>query len=118
MKTHEIIKKLRLEKGWSQTQLAEMLKISSAGMSHLESGRNSPSLEMVKKIAKLFNVSLDYIVNGKESTGEISEDELEVLIAMREDTAFKEVAIEAAKLKKKVISYLKSYNSQQEAMHA
>jgi transcriptional regulator with XRE-family HTH domain len=118
MKTGEIIKTLRKEKGLNQGELGKIIGLTDSAISSIESGRSEITTKALKKASEFFEVTADYILTGKESTGEISEEEREVLNAMREDTAFKEVAIEAAKLKKKVINYLKNYNALQETMHA
>ncbi len=115
MKPGERIKELRtkIKPKLTQEDLGEKIGESGKTISGIESGRSDLSSEQLIKISNFFKVTTDYILTGKESTNEISEEEREVLTAMREDTAFKEVAVEAAKLKKKVISYLKSYQIQQ-----
>lgn len=112
MTTGETIKKLRKKRGWNQTQLGEKVGLSFGGIASIEQDRADPSKATTLKLAEIFGVTTDYLLTGKESTGEISDEEREVLTAMREDNAFKEVAIEAAKLKKKVISYFKNYQQQ------
>lgn len=112
MKTGEIIKKLRKERGWNQTELGEKIGLTYGGIASIEQGRADPTKKITIKLAEIFEVSTDYILTGKESTGEISEEEREVLNAMREDVAFRQVAIEATKLKKKVINCFKNYRTQ------
>lgn len=62
MKMHEKIKKLRKDRGWSQGELAEKLGVHTTHVSRLETGRYAPSLELMKKIAELFEVTTDYLL--------------------------------------------------------
>ncbi len=62
MKTHRVITDLRKEKGWSQAELAVMTGISQVMVGKYERGDAVPSIEVAKKIADAFGVSLDYLV--------------------------------------------------------
>lgn len=53
---------LRKEKGWSQTDLAKKIGSSRESISKYEKDSVMPSIEMAKKIADAFEVSLDYLV--------------------------------------------------------
>ena len=55
------IKKLRAEKGLTQEQFSQKLNISRQAVSNWENNRNLPDIEMLYEIAKLFNVSVDYL---------------------------------------------------------
>jgi transcriptional regulator with XRE-family HTH domain len=55
------IKQLRQQRGWSQTQLAKKLNVHQKQISGYERGIHSPSIELLIRMAELFNVSLDYI---------------------------------------------------------
>jgi transcriptional regulator with XRE-family HTH domain len=57
----ERIKRLRQERGWSQSQLAQKLKVHQKQISGYERGVHLPSTELLIKVAELFNVSLDYL---------------------------------------------------------
>lgn len=61
------IKKYREKLGFSQDQLAEMLYVTRQSVSKWESGDAVPDLEKIVKMSKIFNVSLDNLVLGKES---------------------------------------------------
>lgn len=56
------LKMLRNEKKLKQKQLADYLSYGHTAISNYESGRNEPSIADLKKIAKYFNVSLDYLM--------------------------------------------------------
>lgn len=62
MKTSKIIMDLRKEKGWSQGDLASKTGISQVMVGKYERGDASPSIEVAKKIADAFGVSMDYLV--------------------------------------------------------
>ncbi len=55
------IKQLRQQRGWSQAQLSKKLNVHQKQISGYERGIHSPSIELLVRIAELFNVSLDYI---------------------------------------------------------
>lgn len=56
------IKALRESRNLSQAKLAELLHFNQTAVSQWERGTTSPSIEALKKIARLFNVSIDYLV--------------------------------------------------------
>ena len=58
----EIIARLRTEKGLKQNQLSAMLSISPGNLSNYEHGVYWPALDMLCRIADLFNVSTDFLV--------------------------------------------------------
>ena len=61
------IAKLRKKAGMSQLQLAEKLNIGASAVGMYEQGRRTPSIELVIQLANLFEVSLDYLITGRES---------------------------------------------------
>lgn len=62
MQTGKIITELRDKMGWSQTELADKSGASRVMIGKYERGEASPSIEVAKKIADAFEVSLDYLV--------------------------------------------------------
>lgn len=62
MKTNIIISSLRKERGWSQNDVATKTGISQVMVGKYERGDAVPSIEIAKKIADVFEVSLDYLV--------------------------------------------------------
>lgn len=57
----ETLKRLRIEAGFSQITLAEKLQVSKCIVSYWENNLSEPTLSNLKKIALLFNVSIDYL---------------------------------------------------------
>jgi transcriptional regulator with XRE-family HTH domain len=62
MKTSKNIAELRKKMNWSQSELAEKTGISQVMVGKYERGDAVPSLEVAKKIADAFEVSLDSLV--------------------------------------------------------
>ena len=60
------IKSLRVENHLSQKQLAEQLGISQNAVSQWEKGNRSPSLEMVIRMAEIFNVPAADLLDSKK----------------------------------------------------
>lgn len=58
---------LRQAKGWLQQQLADAAGLSKGGVTQLEQGRRSPSLETAIAIARAMGVSLDSLVREPAS---------------------------------------------------
>jgi transcriptional regulator with XRE-family HTH domain len=54
--------RLRIEKGWSQAELAERAGTKQANISRLESGLSNPSINFLQKLAKALdtNISLKF----------------------------------------------------------
>ena len=62
------LKTIRKEHKLNQLKVAMDLNISREALSHYENGKREPSLDMLRKLSEYFNVSIDYLVNGKEFT--------------------------------------------------
>jgi len=58
------IRKLRLEKGYTQKELADKLGISESAVSLIENGKRKLKLETAIKLAEIFGVSLDELVKN------------------------------------------------------
>lgn len=56
------IKELRTAKHLTQEELGNILSIQKAAISKYENGRADPSMDILRKMAALFNVSTDYIL--------------------------------------------------------
>ncbi len=60
------LKNVRKERNLNQLKVALDLNISREALSHYENGKREPSLAMLNKMSDYFNVSIDYLINGKE----------------------------------------------------
>ncbi|HFH9916809.1 TPA: helix-turn-helix domain-containing protein [Streptococcus suis] len=65
------IRVLRTTNNLSQDELAENLYISRQAVSKWENGEATPDIDKLVQLAKIFGVSLDYLVLGKEPEKEI-----------------------------------------------
>ena len=63
---NEKIKKLRISYNMSQVDLAKRLGVSKQCVSNWENDNVQPSIEMLIKIARIFNVSTDYLLDLDE----------------------------------------------------
>lgn len=58
------IAQLRLQKGWSQAELALRTKTSQSYIARLELGRTDPQVSTARKIAKALGVSIEVFVDA------------------------------------------------------
>lgn len=56
------LKELRQENNYSQYEIADIIGIAQVTYSHYELGRRSVSIQNLVKIAKIYNVSTDYLL--------------------------------------------------------
>lgn len=57
-----ILKKLRIEKGKTQQELAKVLNVTQSTYNYYEVGKTQPNIEQLKKIADYFEISIDTLV--------------------------------------------------------
>ena len=60
------LKAIRKAKHLNQQKVALDLNISLEALSYYENGKREPSLELLKKMSDYFNVSIDYLITGKD----------------------------------------------------
>ncbi|MEI3614612.1 helix-turn-helix domain-containing protein [Pseudogracilibacillus sp. SO30301A] len=70
----ERLKKLRGEKGYKQITVAEKVGIKNNTLSSYEASKRQPDFDTLKKLANLYDVSIDYIITGNEHSN--SPDEM------------------------------------------
>ena len=63
------LKLIRKKKKLSQLRVAMDLNISREALSYYENGKRSPDIGMLRLLSGYFNVSIDYLINGKEFGG-------------------------------------------------
>jgi transcriptional regulator with XRE-family HTH domain len=56
---------LRVDKGWSQAELAKRIGVSASAVGMYEQGRREPSLALVVCLAQALDVTTDYLLTGK-----------------------------------------------------
>ena len=67
MKFAQRLKELRLKKGLSQQELADIIRKSKSLISMYESGERVPPFETQEVIADYFNVGLDYLMGRRDA---------------------------------------------------
>ena len=78
----ETVEHMRLEKGWTQEELAKEVGTSQSAIHRIEKGGQNVSLEMIKKLSEVFGTQILSINDsasqsfrirgGKELSGEIT----------------------------------------------
>ena len=80
------LKALRLEKNFTQKQIAERIGLATSAISSYESGMRYPSYDVLVKLARIFHVSTDYLL-GMTNTRNIdvtglTDDEIELIVRL------------------------------------
>lgn len=84
------LKHLREIRGYTHTELAELLEVSYPQIYRYEAGKSDPSGDVISRMANLFNVTTDYLLGiTDDSSPQIRVDNLtptekKVLAAMRQ----------------------------------
>lgn len=60
------LKIIRKQKKYSQLKVAMDLSISREALSYYENGKRSPDVDMLVLLSNYFNVSIDFLIHGKE----------------------------------------------------
>lgn len=91
------ITKLRKEHNYSQVQLAELLHVSQSAVSQWELGKAFPDLLTAQKLALLFGVTIDDLLNNsdyitvgsiasiRKNCGQLNDEGLKKVISYTED---------------------------------
>lgn len=69
MKFNERLRRLRKLRDLSQKDLAKKLNVNQSTVAYYESGRNTPSYDVMKKIATVFGVTTDFLL-GRPHKGD------------------------------------------------
>lgn len=83
MELSQKLQQLRKQKGYTQEDLAKKLFVSRTAISKWESGRGYPSIESLKAIAKVFDVTVDFFLSGEEMMAVFTEDKKQTLFQNR-----------------------------------
>lgn len=85
---------IRKSKRFKQTELAEMLNISQQVISNIERGVTAPDIEQLKKIADIYNISLDQLVGRKFFSDDTDEVERKIISYIKQmDDEGKELSL-------------------------
>ena len=75
------IKQLRIKNKITQEQLADRLNITLSMLGKIERGQRGISIDLLIEIAQYFQISLDFIVLGKEQQSDFIKGELNSIIS-------------------------------------
>jgi len=64
----KIITKLRLDRGYTQQELSDSIGIAQQTYGGYEKGRHEPSVEILIRLADIYNISMDFITGRYIST--------------------------------------------------
>lgn len=101
-----IIKRIKStldEHGVKATPISYKLGLSSTWFSEINSGKNKPSLYVLSKVSKFFNVSLDYLVFGN-----VNQDYELPVLAKEDKDFFSEFNKLDPEHKKEVLSFIRA----------
>lgn len=59
------IRELRRKAGYTQAMLAEKIGVTTSAVGFWEVNRRQPDIVAITKIAEIFNVSTDYLINNQ-----------------------------------------------------
>ena len=84
-----IVRKLRLEKGWSQEQLAEICGLSTRTIQRIERGQK-PSLESLKSLAAVFEIEVTDLTKetAMSQQAQITAEEEKAIVYVRDIKGF------------------------------
>lgn len=67
---------LRRSKGWSQPEVGKLIGTSGAIIGRYERGEMTPSIEVAKKLAEAFSVTVDYLVSPASSANVVQDSSM------------------------------------------
>ena len=99
----EKIYKFRKEKGLSQEELADQLNVSRQSISKWETDNGYPETEKIIKMAKIFNVTIDYLLNNENDKSKIEKIDNGIYVSEEKITGF--LSYEKRKSFKRALSF-------------
>lgn len=74
------VKRLRLEKKMSLTELADQAGVAKSYLSSLERNlQSNPSIQFLEKIATVLGVTVDYFILNKQNTDQLDKDWIDLV---------------------------------------
>lgn len=66
MKICKRVRKLRIESGLTQQELAAKIKITRGNLNHIERGGHAPTVDVIRSLRKVFKVTYSYLIDGRD----------------------------------------------------
>lgn len=106
------IKLKRKEAGLTQVELASILNVTDRAISKWESNEGNPDISTLPRIAKVFDITLDYLMTGREPEKEvIVMSKLELCAKNDDPTMIDSLSSNRDEDGKNLLYYVKKYNS-------
>ena len=83
------IRDFRESKGLTQKELAEIVGVQDAVISNWETGRNSPNVDVLKKLCTALNTSADELIGIKRKENKGLSNEAKKVAAAFDDSDYK-----------------------------
>ena len=99
------LRDLRRESGLTAEQLGTLVGVSRFSISHFESGRNEPSLDVCHKFCEVFKCSMDYLLGFTDqrfSADRLTDEEVAMIYR------FRNLSDEDKRMIAKLIEFLES----------
>ena len=96
---YEIYQRLLDEKGLKNADVSRGTGISNMTLSDWKNGKSTPKADKMQKIADFLDVSVDYLITGKEKEYTVEIAETDVALSKMEER-LKEYALKLSKLSK------------------
>lgn len=104
-----ILKDLRAKKGVLQKDVANFLQIDRTTYVKYENGDSEPNLQMIKKIADYFNVSVDYLLEREQFVLHKKNDTItDIILKLRSDEKLLEITNMICRLPEEQLSFIQS----------
>ncbi|MFB5189036.1 helix-turn-helix domain-containing protein [Alicyclobacillus fastidiosus] len=110
------LRQLRTKASLTQEELGKQFKISPSTIGMYERDEREPSLELLQRLAEFFEVTIDYLVSGKQPNidpdlgldiSDLSAEEVEFLNELKEEVAFKDFLKDPEEKKRELIETVK-----------
>lgn len=75
----ENLRKLRMDSGVTQKQLADAIGVSQQSINKYENHNIEPDIETIKRLAAFFQTSVDFLIGYAQEAPPISSEELRLL---------------------------------------
>ena len=79
MEIGQRLKQKRIEKSLTLIELSKLSNIPNGTLSKYENNVNNPSIENLYSLSQILNVSINWIVTGKEELNNLSDEEINLL---------------------------------------
>ncbi len=102
---------LRKQKGLTQEQLAKDLGVTRVAVSLWESAKREPDLEMFRKMANVFDVSIDDLSGSSVTKNSTAPSDMEKLIRNHIGDVEKEMTPERGAMVEKIVKFFSNPDS-------